>query len=113
MRTNPRPPPQGSEYQLFSTSTVPLYKKMFQEMSFLSSDESMALVQKGKYAYIYFKSNLNIIVGTQFTNSNGETDLHVAAEEFFPGGYAWSFPKVGVGSGVGCGGWSECARRIM
>lgn len=89
---------QGSEYQLFSTSTVPLYKMMFEQMSFLSSAESMKRVQKGKYAYIYFKSNLNIIVGTQFTNANGETDLHVASEEFFPGGYAWAFPKVGVHS---------------
>lgn len=85
---------QGSEYQLFSTSNVPLYKKMFQEMSFLSSSESMERVQKGSYAYIYFKSNLNIIVRTEYTNANGQTDLHVANEEFFPGGYAWAFPKV-------------------
>ncbi|KAK8396872.1 hypothetical protein O3P69_005090 [Scylla paramamosain] len=84
---------KGSEYQLFSTSNVPLYKKMFQEMSFLSSSESMEKVQEGSYAYIYFKSNLNIIVKTEYTNANGETNFHVATEEFFPGGYAWAFPK--------------------
>ena len=54
----------------------------------------MERVQKGSYAYIYFKSNLNIIVRTEYTNINGQTDLHVANEEFFPGGYAWAFPKV-------------------
>ena len=70
---------------------------MFQEMSFLSSSESMKKVQQGRYAYIYFKSNLNIIVKTEYTNANGETDLHVASEEFFPGGYAWAFPKVIMG----------------
>lgn len=67
---------------------------MFQHMAFYSSDESMRLVAEGNYAYIYFKSNLETIVRTQFTSLTGETDLHVASEEFFPGGYGWAFPKV-------------------
>ena len=54
----------------------------------------MNLVAEGKYAYIYFKSNLESIVNTQYTTSTGETNLHIAAEEFFPGGYGWAFPKV-------------------
>ncbi|XP_071523891.1 glutamate receptor ionotropic, delta-2-like [Panulirus ornatus] len=84
---------KGSEYQLFSTSNVSLYQKMFQKMSFYSSDESMRLVAEGKYAYVYFKSNLETIVSTQYTSISGKTDLHVATEEFFPGGYGWAFPK--------------------
>ena len=63
-------------------------------MTFYSSAESMNLVAEGKYAYIYFKSNLESIVNTQYTTSTGETNLHIAAEEFFPGGYGWAFPKV-------------------
>lgn len=66
-------------------------------MTFYSSDESMQLVAEGKYAYIYFKSNLETIVNTEYTSLNGETDLHIATEEFFPGGYGWAFPKVGGG----------------
>ncbi|XP_042234092.1 probable glutamate receptor [Homarus americanus] len=84
---------KGSEYQLFSSSNVPLYQEMFKHMNYYSSAESMNLVAEGKYAYIYFKSNLETIVTTQYTSMNGETDLHVAYEEFFPGGYGWAFPK--------------------
>ncbi|XP_045620111.1 glutamate receptor ionotropic, kainate glr-3-like [Procambarus clarkii] len=84
---------KGSEFQLFSTSNVTLYQKMFKEMSFYSSSESMQRVAAGHYAYIYFKSNLETIVSTKFTSLGGKTDLHVASENFFPGGYGWAFPK--------------------
>ena len=85
---------QGSEYQLFSTSNVSIYKQLFKNMYFYDSDHSLNLVTEGNYAYIYFKSNLKTLVGTKYTTLSGETSLHVASEEFFPGGYAWAFPKV-------------------
>ncbi|XP_066961643.1 ionotropic receptor 21a-like isoform X2 [Macrobrachium rosenbergii] len=84
---------KGSEYQLFSTSNVTLYMELFKHMTFYSSDESMRRVAAGSYAYIYFRSNLQTIVNTQFTTKNGETNLHISSEEFFPGGYGWAFPK--------------------
>ncbi|XP_076065006.1 uncharacterized protein LOC143039040 [Oratosquilla oratoria] len=84
---------KGSEYQLFSTSEVKLYKELFEKMTFYSSHESMRRVAEGKYAYIYFKSNLESLVTTQYTDKNGVTNLHIAQEEFFPGGYGWAFPK--------------------
>ncbi|KAK7082907.1 hypothetical protein SK128_022481, partial [Halocaridina rubra] len=84
---------KGSEYQLFSSSDVVLYKKLFNKMTFYSSAESMRRVAKGKYAYIYFKSNIEIIVSTEYTSFGGETNLHIASDEFFPGGYGWAFPK--------------------
>lgn len=59
---------QGSEYQLFSTSEVELYKQLFEKMSFYSSRESMERVAEGHYAYIYFKANLESIVSTQYTD---------------------------------------------
>ncbi|CAL4099409.1 unnamed protein product, partial [Meganyctiphanes norvegica] len=84
---------KGSEFQLFSTSDVQLYQQLFKRMTFYSSSESMGRVAEGSYAYIYFKSNLESIVNTQFTSRNGETNLHISKEEFFPGGYGWAFPK--------------------
>ncbi|XP_053638170.2 glutamate receptor U1-like [Cherax quadricarinatus] len=84
---------KGSEYQLFSMSNVSLYQKLFKRMTFYSSSESMKRVAEGKYAYIYFKSNLQSIISTQYTSLSGETLLHLASEEFFPGGYGWAFPK--------------------
>ncbi|KAF2354328.1 Ionotropic glutamate receptor L-glutamate and glycine-binding domain [Trinorchestia longiramus] len=84
---------KGSEYQLFSTSQLELYQKLFQKMSFYSSAESMRRVAKGHYAYIYFRANLESIVSTEYTDQGGKTDMHIAAENFFPGGYAWGFPK--------------------
>ncbi|XP_068238809.1 ionotropic receptor 21a-like [Palaemon carinicauda] len=84
---------KGSEYQLFSTSNVILYQELFKRMTFYSSEESMRRVAEGKYAYIYFRSNLQTIVNTEFTASSGETNLHISSEEFFPGGYGWAFPK--------------------
>lgn len=54
----------------------------------------MDLVYEGKYAFFSYKSNLQFSVATMYTNTYGETDLHIAMEEFFPGGFGWAFPKV-------------------
>ncbi|XP_018019213.2 ionotropic receptor 21a-like [Hyalella azteca] len=84
---------KGSEYQLFSTSKIDLYQKLFQKMSFYSSKESMRRVAEGSYAYIYFRANIESIVMSEYTDRAGQTYMHIAAENFFPGGYAWAFPK--------------------
>ena len=85
---------QGSEYEMFSSSKIEIHEKIFKKMVFLTSDESMKRVSEGKHAYIYFKSNLESIVDSQFTDKSGQTALHISRQEFFPGGYAWAFPKV-------------------
>ena len=63
-------------------------------MSFLSSEESMERVASGTYSYIYFKSNLEDIIASKYTDKNDQTMMHISKEVFFPGGYAWAFPKV-------------------
>ena len=63
-------------------------------MLFLTSEESMKRVDNGKHAYIYFKSNLESIVASKYTDKHGQTNMHISREEYFPGGYAWAFPKV-------------------
>ena len=79
---------------MFSTSEIKLHQLLFDKMEFHSSDKSMSLVDAGTYAYIYFKSNLETIVAAQFTDKSGHSSMHIAKEDFFPGGYAWAFPKV-------------------
>lgn len=56
--------------------------------------ESINLVNKGKYAYIYFKSNLQNIIDNHYTDLSGFSNMHIAREEIFSGTYAWAFPKV-------------------
>ncbi|KAK3855891.1 hypothetical protein Pcinc_037740 [Petrolisthes cinctipes] len=84
---------KGSDYQLFSTSNVSLYQRVFQSLTFLLEKDIMLRVVDGQDAFIFFKSSLDFRVATQYTTAYGETNLHVASDEFFPGGYAWAFPK--------------------
>lgn len=79
---------------MFSTSKVPLYQQLFKDMHLYTPKKSMDLVYEGKYAFFSYKSNLQFSVATMYTNNYGETDLHIAMEEFFPGGFGWAFPKV-------------------
>lgn len=79
---------------MFSTSEVPVLQEIFQNMHFLSWSESMPLVARGGYAFISYRSALDFVVSTQYTDDNGETNLHVAFGTFFDGGNAWAFPKV-------------------
>ena len=75
-------------------SKIKIYQDLFKRLSYYGTDESMNRVVSGKYSYVYFRSNLESLVNTQFTTPTGETNLHISSEEFFPGGYAWAFPKV-------------------
>ncbi|KAK4323235.1 hypothetical protein Pmani_006019 [Petrolisthes manimaculis] len=84
---------KGSDYQLFSTSSVSLYQRVFQSLTFLLEKDILTRVVEGQDAFIFFKSSLDFRVATQYTTAYGETNLHVASDEFFPGGYAWAFPK--------------------
>ena len=59
---------QGSEFQLFSTSEAEIYQKMFLNMHYYSSDESMEMVKEGGYAYIYFRTNIESLVSAQYTD---------------------------------------------
>lgn len=54
----------------------------------------MPLVGGGEYGYINYKTPIEFTIVTMFSKIYAETKLHVALEEFFPGGYAWGFPKV-------------------
>ncbi|KAK4323237.1 hypothetical protein Pmani_006021 [Petrolisthes manimaculis] len=87
---------KGAQYHMFSTSKVPLYQQLFNDMHLYTPSKSMELVYEGQYAYFSYKSNLEFSVATMYTNTYGETDLHIAKEEFFPGGFGWAFPKAGL-----------------
>lgn len=87
---------QGAEYHLFSTSDSPLYKQMFKNVYLHSRSELLRLVLAGEYAYFSYKSSMLFRVATLYSNAYGESSIHVATEEFFPGGYGWAFPKVSI-----------------
>ncbi|KAK4301547.1 hypothetical protein Pmani_026325 [Petrolisthes manimaculis] len=53
----------------------------------------MALVAGGKHSFIYLKTPIEFLMVTKFSKVYAETTFHMAQEEFFPGGYAWGFPK--------------------
>ncbi|KAK3893008.1 hypothetical protein Pcinc_003187 [Petrolisthes cinctipes] len=53
----------------------------------------MALVAGGEYSFIYRRTPIEFTMVTKFSKIYAETRFHVAQEEFFPGGYAWGFPK--------------------
>ncbi|KAK3855885.1 hypothetical protein Pcinc_037734 [Petrolisthes cinctipes] len=84
---------KGAEYHLFSTSDFPLYKQMFTNVYLHSRSELIRLVLAGEYAYFSYKSSMLFRVATMYSNAYGESSIHVASEEFFPGGYGWAFPK--------------------
>lgn len=78
----------------------------------------MPLVTRGGYAFISYRSALDFVVSTQYTDDNGETNLHVAFGIFFDGGNAWAFPKVSrqfinsLGSHIHICGSQQLARFV-
>ncbi|KAK3876446.1 hypothetical protein Pcinc_018777 [Petrolisthes cinctipes] len=56
----------------------------------------MALVAGGDYSSICHKTPIEFTMVTKFSKKYAKTKFHVA-QEFFPGGYTWGFPKVVLG----------------
>ncbi|XP_063597048.1 glutamate receptor 3-like [Penaeus indicus] len=74
----------GSGYQLFRASTSMEYQNM---------EKSMEKVLQGNYAFISWKTYFRNLIARDYTERNGETQVHIAREDFFPGGFGWAFPK--------------------
>ncbi|XP_063876364.1 glutamate receptor ionotropic, kainate glr-3-like isoform X1 [Scylla paramamosain] len=83
----------GSGYQLFRASQVPVYVSLFKEMQYYNMRHSMERVLKGKYAFISWKTYFRNLIARDYTDRNGDTQVHIAREDFFPGGFGWAFPK--------------------
>ncbi|XP_042858200.1 uncharacterized protein LOC122244381, partial [Penaeus japonicus] len=83
----------GSGYQLFRASKVPVYQNLFKSMEYDGMENSMEKVLKGNYAFISWKTYFRNLIARDYTERNGETQVHIAREDFFPGGFGWAFPK--------------------
>ncbi|KAG7156988.1 Ionotropic receptor 21a-like 13 [Homarus americanus] len=83
----------GSGYQLFKSSTVPVYQTLFQKMQYHNMRYSMERVLGGNYAFISWKTYFRNLIARDYTDRNGATLVHIAREDFFPGGFGWAFPK--------------------
>ncbi|XP_076053562.1 ionotropic receptor 21a-like [Oratosquilla oratoria] len=83
----------GSGYQLFRASTVPIYKRLFEDMQYANMKVSMEKVLDSGYAFISWKTYFRNLIAKDFTDSNGYTAVHIAREDFFPAGFGWAFPK--------------------
>ncbi|CAL4059915.1 unnamed protein product, partial [Meganyctiphanes norvegica] len=55
-------------------------------------EDSMVKVQQGGYAFISWKTYFRNLIARDYTGGNGETNIHIARGEFFPGGFGWAFP---------------------
>ncbi|XP_071515665.1 LOW QUALITY PROTEIN: ionotropic receptor 21a-like [Panulirus ornatus] len=82
----------GSGYQLFRASKVPVYQALFQKMEYYNMNYSMERVLQGDYAFISWKTYFRNLIARDYTDRNGVTQVHIAREEFFPGGFGWAFP---------------------
>lgn len=85
---------QQASHRLFETSDVPLYQDVYRNLHYHPRSEVMSLVARGEHGFICHKTPIEFSIVTKYSKSFAETKLHVAQEDFLPGGYHWGFPKV-------------------
>ncbi|XP_068223519.1 ionotropic receptor 21a-like [Palaemon carinicauda] len=81
----------AADYQLFKTSQVPLYQKVFEGMDMCPElDSCLARARDTKYAFITWRLYMEDRIAIKYTSSRGERQLHVATEDFFPSEIGWA-----------------------
>lgn len=72
---------------------VPVYQTLFHKMQYHNMKSSMNKVLQGNYAFISWKTYFRNLIARYYSDNNGATQVYIAREEFFPGGFGWAFPK--------------------
>lgn len=85
---------QGVEYTFFSTSAFEVHQKIFKKLNFFPHVESIQKVIQGKYAYLYFKSNIQGVITRLYKDASQQSNIHWATKEAFSTRYTLGFPKV-------------------
>ncbi|XP_063855481.1 uncharacterized protein LOC135097467 isoform X4 [Scylla paramamosain] len=84
----------AADYQLFKTSEVPLYQEIFKGLTFCPS--LVACIQKAldeNFAFISFSTYLRDAVAMHFVDRNGDTQVHMARDRFFPADTGFALQK--------------------
>ncbi|KAK3896246.1 hypothetical protein Pcinc_000069 [Petrolisthes cinctipes] len=84
----------AADYQLLLSSKEPLYQEIFRGISFCPS--LLDCIQRTldeRYAFISFKTYVRDAIATHFTDRNGDTQVYMAKESFFPAGVGIGMQK--------------------
>ncbi|XP_050728411.1 glutamate receptor ionotropic, delta-2-like isoform X2 [Eriocheir sinensis] len=84
----------AADYQLFKTSDVPLYQEIFKGLTFCSG--LVPCIQKAldePFAFISFSTYLRDAVAMHFIDRNGDTQVYMAQDRFFPADTGFALQK--------------------
>ena len=68
-----------------------VYQTIHRSLELLGEKKCLERVWKGTHVYMYFKTYIQYSVARDFTDQFGNSPLHIARQEFFPGGYGTAF----------------------
>ncbi|XP_076053587.1 glutamate receptor ionotropic, delta-2-like [Oratosquilla oratoria] len=84
----------AADYQLFRSSKVPLYQKIFKSLDMCPSvEDCIQRTLDERYAYISWRTYLRDAIATSFTDRNGDSRVYMAKEDFFPGEFGFTVQK--------------------
>ncbi|XP_042231342.1 glutamate receptor ionotropic, delta-1-like isoform X1 [Homarus americanus] len=84
----------AADYQLFKTSKVPLYQEIFRGLTFCPSlVECIQQTLDERFAFISFQIYLRDAIAMFFTDKNGDTQVYLAKQSFFPADVAFATQK--------------------
>ncbi|KAK7081106.1 hypothetical protein SK128_000836 [Halocaridina rubra] len=83
-----------ADYQLFKTSTVPLYMRIFKDMSICPTlVDCIQRTLDERYAFISWRLYLRDAIAQDFTDKNGYTQVYLAKESFWPVDVGYTLQK--------------------
>ncbi|KAK4290635.1 hypothetical protein Pmani_036478 [Petrolisthes manimaculis] len=86
-------PGYGLGWDWFKLNTNPSVNEMFKVIKVLSIEEHMNEVLKGRHAFFTWKYYIKTIIASRYTDTRGNTPIHVGHEEFIPGSTGWGVRK--------------------
>ncbi|KAK3875114.1 hypothetical protein Pcinc_019993 [Petrolisthes cinctipes] len=86
-------PGYGLGWDWFKLNTNPSVQEMFKVIKVLSTEEHMNEVLKGRHAFFTWKYYIKTIIASRYTDTRGNTPIHVGREEFIPGSTGWGVRK--------------------
>ncbi|XP_042231341.1 glutamate receptor ionotropic, delta-2-like isoform X3 [Homarus americanus] len=84
----------AADYQLFKTSKVPLYQEIFRGLTFCPSlVECIQQTLDERFAFISWQTYLRDAIAMFFTDKNGDTQVYLAKQSFFPADVSFATQK--------------------
>ncbi|KAK7073010.1 hypothetical protein SK128_012676 [Halocaridina rubra] len=84
----------AADYQLFKSSKVPLYQRIFRGLTFCPSlVECVQRTLDRRFAFISWRTYLRDVIATNFTEKTGYTPVYLSKESFWPGDIGYAMQK--------------------